>query len=268
MIVMTSEVLETVVQYLKRQGPMAYAVSGGIDSLTLAVIASRYTDGAKMYHAISPAVPKAATRRVQALKETETWDLRIFDAKEFKDSKYLQNPHDRCFYCKSNLYQNIRRLTDLPIASGTNKDDLTDYRPGLKAAENNKVLHPFAELGVDKPTIRELADYLGMKDYAQLPASPCLSSRIETGIPIEAKVLSVIESIETMLRQEIDPTTVRCRMRSRGVVIELDQDALLGLDMQSQANYRDRIQAFLLSNEIQSDIEFAPYVMGSTFLRA
>ena len=113
-------------------GPLAVAVSGGVDSMTLAVVAhATLGDQALMLHAVSPAVPAAATARVRGYAESQGWRLQIVNAGEFDDPNYLSNPVNRCYFCKSNLYQAMRRLsaaTDLIVVSGTNADDLGDYQ--------------------------------------------------------------------------------------------------------------------------------------------
>ena len=124
-------------------GPLAVAVSGGVDSMTLAVVAHRTLGSrAHMLHAVSPAVPEEATRRVLAYAKQNGWRVDVIDAHEFSDANYLENPHDRCFYCKTNLYSTMADLVDCALASGTNRDDLSDYRPGLKAAAVYGVVSP------------------------------------------------------------------------------------------------------------------------------
>ena len=103
-----------------------------------------------MVHALSPAVPVAATARVREMSEREGWDLREMGAGEFADPDYRANPYNRCYFCKSNLYRSIRTITDRRIASGANLDDLSDYRPGLQAAAERGVVHPFVEAAIDK----------------------------------------------------------------------------------------------------------------------
>ena len=83
-------------------------------------------------------------------------------------------------------YGAITPLTTAVVVSGTNLDDLGDYRPGLGAARENEVRHPFVDAGIDKATVRAIARELRLDDLAELPAAPCLSSRIETGIVIDA----------------------------------------------------------------------------------
>ena len=93
-------------------------------------------------------------------------------------ANYLANPVDRCFFCKTNLYGCIARLTDAQILSGANLDDLQEYRPGLEAAKCHSVRHPYLEAGIDKRAVRSLARELGLGALSELPAAPCLSSRM------------------------------------------------------------------------------------------
>jgi uncharacterized protein len=102
----------------------------------------------------------------------------VFDAGEFADPRYRANPANRCFFCKTNLYGHIVAQPGGTVLSGTNTDDLADWRPGLTAAAQHGVRHPFVEAGIDKPAIRRIAARIGLGDIADLPAAPCLSSRI------------------------------------------------------------------------------------------
>ena len=132
-------------------GRAAVAVSGGVDSMTLALLAGRRLGAdCAMFHAVSPAVPAEATARVQEYAVREGWRLTVLDAGEFDDPAYRANPANRCFYCKTNLYGALAARTDATLLSGTNLDDLGDWRPGLKAAEVHGVRHPFVEAGIDK----------------------------------------------------------------------------------------------------------------------
>ena len=83
-------------------------------------------ESATMYHAVSPAVPAAATARVHDFAGRFGWSLETLDAREFEDSDYLANPVNRCFFCKQNLYESIRSRVSGTILSGTNVDDLGD----------------------------------------------------------------------------------------------------------------------------------------------
>ncbi|HYD68815.1 hypothetical protein [Azospirillum sp.] len=197
------------------------AVSGGVDSLTLASFAHRAVGGVRMAHAVSPAVPRAATARVRRFAEVQGWDLAVVEAGEFSDGRYLANPVNRCFYCKTNLYDRLGGLGAGTVLSGANLDDLGDYRPGLAAAADHGVRHPFIEAGMDKAAVRALARALGLGDVADLPASPCLSSRMETGLAITADALALVERVETWLAEERGAKVARCRVRPDGLEIEL-----------------------------------------------
>ena len=170
---------------LRQIGPAAIAVSGGIDSLTLACVAADLIPDSVIFHAVSPAGPEAATARVRTFAQDRGWHLNVIDAGEFSDMHYRANPVNRCFYCKTNLYGSIAAKTKSPILSGTNLDDLDDVRPGLIAAKDHNVQHPYVDAGIDKPGLRRIARDLGLGDIADLPAAPCLSSRVLTGLRIE-----------------------------------------------------------------------------------
>ena len=245
--------------------PLTVAVSGGVDSLTLAALAHRVLPrgAVTMIHAVSPAVPEAATARVSTLAEAEGWALRLVDAGEFGDAAYRANPANRCFYCKSNLYRRMAEECEGILASGTNTDDLGDWRPGLEAARERGVRHPWVEATVDKAGIRLAARLLGLGPVADLPAAPCLSSRVETGIRIEATDLAMIDRVETYLRNRLSPETVRCRVRASGVAVELDTQALSQVDGAADLAVR------ALVNEAGRDgqVTFEPYRRGSAFLR-
>jgi uncharacterized protein len=258
---------EALEQLLARIPAPVIAVSGGVDSLTLAAAAARVSDDVMVAHAVSPAVPAEATARVQRLAREFNWNLALIDAHEFQDPRYRANPVNRCFFCKSNLYGRIRAHTQRQILSGANLDDLGDYRPGLEAARRYEVRHPFVEARIDKRTVRAIARQLGLPDIADLPASPCLSSRVETGIRIESAALEFIHDVERVVAADLNPATVRCRIRANGVVIELDAAAFDELSEDRRARLTAMI-AHHGSRPAALPISFEPYRMGSAFLVA
>jgi uncharacterized protein len=242
------------------------AVSGGVDSMTLAALVFRRRGTvARMVHAISPAVPAEATARVRAYAAREGWTLATIDAGEFADPDYRANPVNRCYFCKTNLYGEIARRFTGAILSGTNTDDLGDFRPGLKAAAEHDVRHPFVEAGLSKADVRALARSMSFDDLAELPAAPCLSSRVETGIGIDPADLALVDSVETRLRTILGKADIRCRVTARGVRIELSADALGRLEV-SDATQRSAVEAMVTDAGLIF-LGYAPYKRGSAFLR-
>lgn len=249
-------------------GEVAIAVSGGVDSLTLAAFAHRHLgERAVMVHAVSPAVPNEATERVKSLAEERGARLALIDAGEFADEAYRSNPLNRCYFCKSHLYDAIRRRFDLTLLSGSNLDDLSDFRPGLTAAAERGVRHPFVEAGLTKARVRELARHLGLGAVAELPAAPCLSSRVETGIRIEASVLALVDALEAELRHAVSPRTVRCRVRQRGVIVEMDEASLSAWPAEARLEWTERIAARARAAGLKGGVGFEVYRQGSAFLR-
>jgi uncharacterized protein len=249
-------------------GDVVVALSGGIDSLTLAAFSTNLLGPrVALVHAVSPAVPAVATARVKAFAENRGATLTLLNAGEFADEAYRTNPVNRCYFCKSHLYDAIRSRFASTILSGANLDDLSDYRPGLLAAQERGVRHPFVEAGLRKARVRELARDLGLGEIAELPASPCLSSRVETGLRIEAPALSMIDAVEAELRHAFTPETVRCRVRHGGVVVEMDEASLRGLDSEDQRAWTERIAARALAAGLEGVVSFEIYRQGSAFLR-
>jgi uncharacterized protein len=259
--------LENLLGTLGRYSQIAVAVSGGVDSMTLATLIHRHSDAqTQIFHAVSPAVPAEATRRVRSLAMQESWALTVIDAGEFDDDRYRTNPVNRCYYCKSNLYDAIAPRTSAQIVSGANLDDLGEYRPGLEAAAARGVRHPYVEAGVGKQSVRRIARWLALPEIAELPASPCLASRIETGIAIDPAMLGLVHRVEQLIGRSLAPRTVRCRIRATGVVIELDEDCLNQLDSQRMTRIRARALDLVRDARYDYDVRFESYRVGSAFL--
>ncbi len=259
--------LEKLSRCLKKFDSVAIAVSGGVDSMTLAVLAHRILGHrVQVFHALSPAVPPDATARVRDYVNREGWNFQLINAGEFDDEHYKKNPANRCFFCKTNLYHAIASLTHAVMASGTNLDDLDDYRPGLRAAADHNVRHPYVEAGIDKQGVRTIARALELNDLAELPASPCLSSRIETGIAIDPTPLATVYAVEKLITKALKPKTVRCRLRRSEIGIELDSETLAALTLKDQEIYAFQIESMFREIGVEQSIRFQPYSMGSAFL--
>lgn len=236
---------------------LAVAVSGGVDSLTLAYCAARQVPDFQCIHAVSPAVPPEATERVRHYATINNWCAKFVNSGEFEDADYRANPHNRCYFCKTNLYATMADVFEGTIASGANTDDLSDYRPGLKAAAEHSVVHPFIEADISKPELREIARKFGLADIADLPAQPCLASRVETGIAITREDLSFVHRVEKKLRDYAKSANIRCRILQAGVKIETDQN----LPPEAREIVKEMCKA-----EHRELVGIAPYSRGSAFI--
>jgi uncharacterized protein len=248
------------------------ACSGGIDSLLLSTVACRIDAGRFFVaHATSPAVPEEATVRVRFFAEQEGWQLFLVNSGEFSDPLYLANPANRCYYCKSHLYSALRAIAQVSsiersvtLLSGANMDDLKEYRPGLDAAKAFSVRHPFIEAGIGKEQIRAMARDLKLP-FSELPASPCLASRLYTGTPVIAQRLRAIEVGENLVRLRTGIEIVRCRMRGNDIVVEV----MLGEQTKIDAGLLDELRSTASSvfPEIGSvSLDSQPYKSGRAFL--
>lgn len=264
---------------LDELGDIAVAVSGGVDSMTLAVVAHQRLDArVEMFHAVSPAVPAEATERVARYAHEQDWRLRVVDAGEFADDDYRRNPRDRCYFCKTNLYGTLASHAHGAIVAGTNTDDLGEYRPGLLAAQEHGVAHPYVDAGISKATVRAIAHDLGLTDVAELPAAPCLASRIETGIAIQPRQLALVHRVEQEVTARLEPAAVRCRVRASGIVVELDRARLERLTSDERVWLETHVRALLDKAGSGGDgpgsgpgpgpVRIEPYRTGSAFLAA
>lgn len=253
---------------------MAIAVSGGVDSMTLAVVAHRVQPETQIYHATSPAVPSQGTDRVKDYAAREGWNLVMIDAGEMQDEDYLANPANRCYFCKTNLYDTVTGHTELVVASGTNVDDLGDYRPGLQAAEEHQVCHPYVEVGITKAELRGIATELGLDDLRDLPASPCLSSRVTTGIAIDADLLPLINQAETLVDLALssrieDLSGVRCRILPGEVALQLETAAIVDDEDDRFESVKADVRSLFVDAGYEAQVNrviVEPYRRGSAFL--
>jgi pyridinium-3,5-biscarboxylic acid mononucleotide sulfurtransferase len=183
---------------------VAVAFSGGIDSTLVAKAAYlALGDGAVAVTADSPSVARAELDDARRLAELIGIRHEVVRTQEFEDPDYLKNDGSRCYYCKSELYdQIIARLPELGVGvvcSGANLDDLGDYRPGLTAAAERHVRHPLQEAGFTKEDVRDLAREWDLPTWDK-PASPCLSSRLAPGLAVTAERTARVEAAELYLK--------------------------------------------------------------------
>jgi len=221
---------DTLAAALERSPRRMIACSGGVDSLLLADVAHELRPRTtQIAHAVSPAVPPSATRRVQQVAAEMGWRLELVESREFEDPRYRANPRNRCYFCKSNLYTELDRISAATragwtVLSGANADDLGEYRPGLVAAREHGVRHPFVEAHMTKAHIRALARSRG-RSWHDLPAAPCLASRLYSGTAVTAELLRAVDRGEDMLRGRTGLDVVRCRINGGDVLVEVNAEA-------------------------------------------
>lgn len=180
------------------------AFSGGIDSAVVAK-AAQSALGEKAIAVTGVSASLASGELEEATQVAQQIGIRheILRTDEFSQAAYTRNAPDRCYHCKSELYGrltgSLAKWNVRWIVSGTNADDLGDYRPGLQAAGENKVRAPLAECGFTKRDVRELAAAWGLS-IADKPATPCLSSRIAYGEEVTPQRLTQIDQAEQVLR--------------------------------------------------------------------
>ena len=139
----------------------------------------------------------------------------MIDAGEFADADYMANPVNRCFFCKTNLYGADRQ--PYGRANRFRREPRRSRRISAgtgRGAKHHGVRHPYLEARIDKAAVRSLARSIGLGDLAELPAAPCLSSRVETGIPIRADMLKAIHAVERRVAQRFPMGVIRCRVRA------------------------------------------------------
>jgi uncharacterized protein len=197
--------LQEMQQALRSLGRVAVAFSGGVDSVFLLKVAADTLGPANVLAVtgVSPSVPADDLEEARHVAEALGVEHLLVDPGEFEDPNYLANPTNRCYYCKDALYRRMGPLLAernlKAILSGTNADDLGDYRPGLAAAQEHAVRAPCAEAGLSKAEIRALSAEMGLST-SDKPASPCLASRLPYGEAVTAEKLSMVDRAETFLR--------------------------------------------------------------------
>jgi uncharacterized protein len=127
------------------------------------------------------------------------------------------------------------------------------------------VRHPYVEAGIDKAAVRVLAQGMGLEDIATLPAAPCLSSRLETGIDVTPERLRLVHAVERLIKHHMQPPTVRCRLFHDGIAVQLDPASLATIEAPEGAFLKGAIADLLAAQGERAALRFEPYRMGSAF---
>jgi uncharacterized protein len=215
--------LERLRETLSRLEGAVVAYSGGVDSSLLLRVAHEVL-GDRAVAVIGRSDSYAARELELALAQARAFGARVevVATGELSDPAFRSNPLSRCYHCKSALYRRLEevaaRVGPGAILDGTIADDLGDWRPGRRAAEERAVRSPLAELGFTKRDVRAAARHYGIESHDK-PASPCLASRIPYGTEITKEVLGMIEQGEQLLRSL---GFAELRLRHHGDVARLE----------------------------------------------
>jgi uncharacterized protein len=213
---------ERVCGILRSLGEVRVAYSGGVDSAVLLALATECL-GPRATGVIARS-PSLASRELAAALETAARmgaSVRVIDTREIESEKYAANGPDRCYHCKSELFERMRALEGedgAVLVYGAIVDDLADDRPGMRAAGERGVRAPLLEAGLRKEEVRAIARRLGLAVHEK-PAQPCLASRIPHGERVTREKLQAVERAEEVVRGEGFRVL---RVRHRGALARIE----------------------------------------------
>lgn len=219
---------DNLIYILKESQSALLAYSGGVDSTFL--LNAMKLSGMRFIAvtSVSETTPEVDIETAREMAGLLSVEHIIIKGTEMNDPRFIRNDRNRCFYCKSSLFMELERIRSECglrwIMDGSNINDLSDYRPGLRAREIYNVRSPLIEASINKNEVRRLSSSLGLKT-SWMPSSPCLSSRIPYGERITVEKLRRIRNSEDLLRRE-GFNVVRVRDFGNMAVIEVSTDEI------------------------------------------
>lgn len=213
-----------------RNEKVIVALSGGVDSAVVAMAAKKALDKNAIavtadYNTLSADELTSAKR---VAKEIDI-EHKIITYNELDNTEFVKNDQLRCYHCRTELatyLSNEARQMDVDlIVDGTNTDDLSDYRPGIKALRENGIKSPLVELGINKQDVRNIAKANNLSVYDK-PSNSCLASRIPHGMPVTLEKLKRIETAELLIKSIFKVRQVRVRDHQDIARIEVGKDEI------------------------------------------
>jgi uncharacterized protein len=226
--------LDLLRRHLLGYGRVILGYSGGVDSALLAVVGRQALGGERFLAIIGRSASYPESQWRSAIELARRFDVPVLEVQtgELADPRYLANPTNRCYFCKSELWTRLAEVAEArgfdTIIDGTNADDLSEHRPGVRAADERRVRSPLAELGWTKAAIRAASHELGLPTW-DAPAAPCLSSRVVYGLEITPRRLRQGEEGEAYLRTLGVSGDLRVRHLGSRARIEVEPDAMAAL---------------------------------------
>jgi len=211
--------LNNLISFLKEK-KVIVAFSGGIDSSLLAFLSKKYAKDTLLITERSILYPEEEIKESSRFAKSFGIIHMIIERDPLKEEDFQYNPLNRCYICKTGLYNDILEIKNLKnfdvIIDGSNEDDLSDYRPGMQALKELKISTPYIDYNINKSEIREISKFYEL-DVQSKPSMACFSSRIPYGQIISEKKLIMIREAEKYLKNKFNLKQLRVRLHEESL---------------------------------------------------